>query len=538
MNPLIFWNLFGGMALILFGIRLCRKGFQKVAGPHLRSVLHSLTANRLKAFGAGVLVTVMSQSSMATALMVISFMSAELMRGPQTIAIILGADVGTTLTVQLLAFRVYDYAPALIGIGACLYLFPRARSTQGIGHGILGFGLVFMGLKLMSDAALPLKESEATTTILRLLADSPFTCLLGSAIVTVILQHSAATLGIALAMSTQGLISLEQALPIMLGANVGNAVVPLIAGAGHLEARRLGVANLLMKSALALIVFFLLPFLDRLVALTSADATRQIANAHTLFNVALALVFLPLTPWVAGIVGRMVAPQPKEGEAFGPKYLQQDLLDSSPLALGQAVRETLHMGDIVTGMFRESIQVFEKDDDALRAEIQDRDDRVDILDKEIKLYLTRLGADGLTPDEEQRKLAILGFVHELENIGDIVDKNLMELAKKKIHHHYRFSKEGWDEIRDFHGKVAENLDIALAAFTNRDQELARKLLRHKEYLGDMERTLRQRHLDRLHAGVRESIETTSVHLDVLSNIKRINSHLTAVAYPILENRER
>lgn len=532
-ESLLFWNLFGGVALILFGIRLSRKGFQKLAGPHLRGALDTLTSNRLKAFTSGFVVTTMSQSSLATALMLISFMSAELIRLPQTIAIILGADVGTTITVQLLAFHVYDYAMAVVGIGACLYLFPKSRTTQGVGQGILGFGLVFFALKVVADATAPLKDNDAMRTLLTLVEGSPLTCLLVSAVLTVVLQHSAATLGIALALATQGLLPIEHAMPIVLGANVGTGVLPLIASGSHVEARRLAVANLIMKCVGAAIAFLLLAPFSRCVAWFSADPARAIANAHTLFNVVVAVIFLPVTPWVAQWVTRLVA-APAPGEAFGPKYLQKGLLESPALALGQAARETLHMGDIVTSMFRDSIRVFATDDDHLRSLTQDRDDRVDLLDKEIKLYLTRLSADGLTPEEGRRKLAILGFVHELENIGDITDKNLMELARKKITNQYRFSKEGWAEIEDFHRKVLENLEIALAAFTNQDKELARKLLRHKEHLGDLERSLRQRHLDRLQAGVRESIETTSVHLDVLSNIKRINSHLTAVAYPILE----
>lgn len=528
------WNLLGGMALILFGIRLCRKGFQKVAGPHLRRILSALTESRLRSFTSGIVLTVVSQSSLATALMVIGFMSAELVRGPQTIAILLGANVGTTLTVQLLAFRIYDYAVALVAIGTCLYLFTRERATQGAGQGILGFGLVFLALKLMSEAVLPLKQSDGMKLLMGLLADSPFISLLVSAAVTVVLQHSAATLGIALVLATQGVLPIAQALPIVLGANLGNSVVPLIVTGGHLEARRLAVANLLMKSALALVALTLLSPFGWLVALTSQEATRQIANAHTLFNVALSVLFLPLTPWIARLV-ESILPLRNEAAVFRPKYLQKGLLDSPALALGEAARETLHMGDVVAGMFRDSITAFENNDDALCLEIRDRDDQVDILDKEIKLYLIRLSADGLTPEEGKRKMAILGFVHELENIGDVVARNLVELARKRIHKQYQFSKEGWAEIQDFHGKVAENLDIALAAFTNSDRELARKLLRHKEYLGDLERALRQCHLDRLEAGVRESIETTSIHLDVLSNVKRINSHLTAVAYPILED---
>lgn len=527
--------MLGGIALILFGIHLVRRGFQKLAGPHQRTILNSLTSNRFKSFAAGFLITVLSQSSTATALMVINFMASELLPVTQSIAIMLGADVGTTIAVQLLAFRMYDYAAGVVAVGVVLYLFTRSRTAQGAGQGILGFGLVFLALKLMSEATLPMKDSETIRLLLVSLGNSPLICLLVSAGFTVLVQSSAATIGIALALATHGLMPVEHALPVVLGANLGNSISPLTASRGNVEARRVAIANCFIKCLGVLIVFLLLPHVNRWIALTSAAPTRQIANAHTLFNLALAAVFLPLTSWLAKIAVRVVSAPVSAEKPFGPKYLQKGLLDSPALALGQAARETLHMGDIVAGMVRDTIHVFAHDDDRLRSDIEGRDDRVDLLDKEIKLYLTRITSEGLTHEEGRRKLAILGFVHELESIGDIVDKNLMELAKKKIHNHYHFSKEGWAEIQDFHAKVMENMEIALGAFTNRDKELARKLLHHKEQLGDLERALRQKHLDRLQAGVPESIDTTSVHLDVLSNLKRINSLLTAVAYPILEN---
>jgi phosphate:Na+ symporter len=227
--------------------------------------------------------------------------------------------VGTTLTVQLLAFRVYDYAVAVVGIGVCLYLFPKSRMTQGVGQGILGFGLVFWALKIVADATAPFKDNEAMHTLLGLVADSPFTCLLVSALLTVVLQHSAATLGIALAMSTQGLLPIGHALPIVLGANIGTGVLPLIASTGHVEARRLAVANLIMKCAGAVLAYVLITPFGHLVAGTTESPARQIANAHTFFNIALAVMFLLITPWLAQLATRLVSPPATGDQPFGPK---------------------------------------------------------------------------------------------------------------------------------------------------------------------------------------------------------------------------
>jgi len=279
----------------------------------------------------------------------------------------------------------------------------------------------------------------------------------------------------------------------------------------------------------------LLPWLVQLLRPLSPSGDAQlVANTHTLFNVALAIVFLPLVPLVARLVERAVPARTEATEQFGPRYLDRSSLESPALALGQTTREILHMADIVREMLRNAYRCFKEGNETLCDEVQKEDDKVDLLNNEIKAYITRLSEQALNREESRREIALLSFANELESAGDIIDKNLIELAKKKIALKVDFSKEGWVELEGYFQKVLENFEIAISAFASQDRILALQLLRHKHHINETERELRNRHFRRLHAGLTESFETSAVHLDVLTNLKRINSHLTAVAYPIVE----
>jgi phosphate:Na+ symporter len=263
--------------------------------------------------------------------------------------------------------------------------------------------------------------------------------------------------------------------------------------------------------------------------------TQLIANVHTAFNIALALVFLPLVPLMSRALEKWIPSPTSAGGQVGVRYLDPSALESPALALGQATREILHMADIVREMLRNAYRCFEEGSETLCEEVRQEDDKVDAINNEIKSYITRLSEQALSTEDSRREIALLGFANELENIGDIVDKNLIELAEKKITLRVEFSREGRVELEGYFQKVLENFEIAISAFASQDKILADQLLRHKHRINELERDLRNRHFRRLHAGLTESFETSAVHLDVLTNLKRINSHLTAAAYPILEN---
>lgn len=530
-------TLLGGVALLLYGMRLAGDGFQKAAGGRLRAILASLTRNRFVGVGVGALITAILQSSSATTVMLVGFVSSGVMRLNQTIGVILGADIGTTLTVQIIAFHFYDAAILFIGLGVAILFLARRAVVRDIGQGILGFAFIFFAIKLMSDGMAPLGETEGVRELLLGLEQYPLMGILAAAVLTALVQSSAAVIGVTIALALQHLITLPSAIPLILGANIGTCAIAVVSSIGaNVEARQVAAAHILFK-VLGVAIFY--PFIGGFgewVGQTAEGVARQIANAHTFFNVAIALLFLPFTGIFADFVRRII-PEGAGEEKFGPRYLDDRVLSSPPLAMGQATREALRMADIVSWMLKESLTVFRVNDRDLLERIERRDDEVDLLDQEIKRYLTRLSQNNLSPSQFKKEMELITLVGNLENMGDIIDKNLMELGKKKINQGVAFSEEGLHEILDFHEKVVENLELALAAFAGRDQDLAQKVLRHKTSLAEIERTYRQAHINRLHRGLKESLETSAIHLDILSNLKRINSHITNIAYPILEEKK-
>ncbi len=527
--------LFGGMALLLYGIQLTGEGFQRAAGGRLRYLLTHLTRNRLMAVVSGATVTAIIQSSSATTVMLIGFVSAGLIPFSQTMGVILGADIGTTFTVQLIAFKITDYALLLVGMGFTVVFFAKRRMAKDLGVALLGFGLIFLGLKVMLDGMEPLKSSALAKQILLTLAGTPVAAVLTAAVFSGLVHSSAATIGLAIALAIEGLLSLNGAVAIVLGANIGTCVTALMASIGaRADAKRVAAAHIAFK---VLGVLMILPVIDpftRWIGTTADDVGRQIANAHTVFNVVISALFLPFQSLAARLIVVLV-PEEEEGDnPFKTRYLDDRFIGQPALAIGQATRESLRMADVVQGMFKDAIVVFRQDNQELLENVEQRDDQVDYLEREIKLFLTRLGHETMSPDLAHKEIALLSFISNLENIGDIVDKNLMELARKKLYHGRRFSEAGESEIVEFHSLIAKNLERAIAAFTAGDRSLAQEVLDQRAVMRQKERELRESHLARLRAGLAESLETSEIHLDVLTNLKRVNSHVTALVFPILE----
>ncbi len=527
--------LFGGLALFLYGIRLAGEGFQRVAGGQFRRLLAAVTKNRLVAAGVGILITVVLQSSGATIGMLVRFASSGLLGLPQAMGVILGADIGTTLTVQLIAFKIFDLAPLLVGVGFFVIFFSRRRTFADFGQGTLGFGLIFLGMKVMLEAMSPLRSSHLFQESILSMQDQPVLAIFLSAIFTAAVTNSAATLGLALTLAHQGLLPIAAAIPLILGANLGTCTIALAASAGsNADARRVATAHVLFK-VFGILLF--LPFIDpfaRLVSLTAIDPSRQVANAHTLFNVAIAILCLPFIDGGVRLITWIVPEDRQREDPSKPKYLDEQLLGTPALALGQATREALRIADVVSDMLKDTIEVLRRDDQELIEAIAKKDDQVDRLEQEVKHYLTKLSQQSLTDEQSKKEIAILAFVHDLENIGDVVERNLIELAKKRLYKGVRFSEAGLQEIQELHAKVCQNLELAISAFASHDPDLAQKALDQRSEIGEMERTFRQSHIQRLHDGLPESLETSEIHLDVLTNLKRINSHVSAIAHSIRE----
>ena len=527
--------LFGGLALMLYGIQLIGEGLQRAAGGHLRHLLTSMTKNRLAAVASGALVTATIQSSSATTLMLIGFVSAGLLTFRQSLGVILGADIGTTVTVQLLAFNIQELSLLIVGVGFAVTFFARRGTAKSLGQAVLGFGFIFLGMKVMNDGLAPLAANELTRQVLVALAGNPFLGLLVGAVLSASMASSAATIGLVLSLTHEGLLPLVGAVSVVLGANIGTCATALAASMrSSADARRVALAHIAFKVLGVALVF---PFIDPLssvVARTAADTARQVANAHTLFNVCMSALFLPFAPWAADAIGAMVADDQRGENPYRTRYLDDRFLDQPALAIGQATREALRMGDVAQSMLRDALTVLRSDNQELLEDVERRDDQLDYLEREIKLFLSRLGRETMSPDLAQKEIALITFIGNLENIGDIIDKNLMELARKKLYQGRRFSEAGEMELIEFHGLVSKNLERAIAGFAANDQSLAQEVLDQRPIIRQRERELRESHLGRLRRGLAESLETSEIHLDVLTNLKRISSHVTALVFPILE----
>jgi phosphate:Na+ symporter len=528
---LVLFALLGGTALLLYGVRLVGEGLQRAAGTRLRHVLSTLTGDRFRALLVGAGVTAVLQSSSATTVMLVGFASAGLLTLRQTIGVILGADIGTTVTVQLLAFNLLGFAPLVVFLGWLVHT-AFGGTAKYIGQAVLGFGFLFLGMSLIASGTAPLKESALFGDLFAALVGQPLLLLLLAAVFSAIVRSSAATIGIALSFAASGLMNLDGAMPIIFGANIGTAATALVAAVGaNAEARRVAAAHAIFKVVGVLIFLPLSVAFADLVRHTTDDPARQIANAHSLFNLLLALLFLPFTRIAADVFTRII---PDTGRTeLGSMYLNPNVLDTPAVALGQAVREVLRMGDAVLQSLRDTIVVFERNDEELMKEVIRRDDLLDRLEEDIKQYLVKLGEHALTEEQSERESALLFTIVNLEEIGDVIEKELMELAEKKIRGHYRFSPQGWKEIVDLHAMVIENLELAISAVATQDGSIAEKVVRHKSNINVMERRLRGSHMQRLREGLRETIDTSSIHLDVLAGLKRVNSLVAGIGYAVL-----
>ena len=528
-------NVLGGVTLLLWGVRMVRTGLTRAFGAALRRAIAACSRNRFTAFLGGIAVTGLLQSSTATSLLVSSFAGRGLIPLSIAFAIMLGADIGTTIAAQVLSFDLGWLSPLLIGAGVITFLSSESDKPRHLGRVAIGLGLMLLSLKLLALATQPLRNAPAFMALLQGLQDEYVIAVVVGTLATWFVHSSLSTVLLVMSFAGSGLVEPRLALALVIGANIGGALAPYMAQSGaDVEARRVPLANLMTRGIVGVA---LLPFLGPAVewlSMVDPSATRLPVNFHTAYNIAASLIFLPLVDVVAWACRRLLPAKPMVDDPGKPRHLDPNVLDSPAEALGCALRETLNLGDRVADMLRGTIDVFERNDPKAVKAIEAADDAVDRLYEAIKLYLIQTSRTELGEEDGKRYIEILTFTTNLEHIGDIVDKNLMELAAKKIRNRYAFSPEGMAELRAFHARVLENLRLALNVFTTRDITLARRLVAEKTAMREAESKAADSHFARLREGRTESIETSSIHMDVIRDLKRINGHLASVAYPILE----
>lgn len=528
-------TLVGSVALLLWGVRMVRTGVTRAFGARIRRIIAASTRDRLRAFATGFAITAFVQSSTATTLIVSSFAGRALIAPAAALAVVLGADLGSTIAAQVLSFDLGWLAYAAIAGGVFWFMGSRDEHSRHVARIALGLGLMLLSLKLIAAASSPLRGSTAMTALLGGLAGEPIVAALVGALVTWLAHSTLAIVLLVSSLAAAQLMPAEVACALVVGANVGGAFAPLASqAAASPAARRVPLGNLLMRATVAVACIPALGVLVSLVAALSPDPARLAINFHTAFNLAVAVAFIGAVPLVARTCARLLPDAPSIEDPGRPRYLDPHLLEHPAEALACAARETLALGDHVAQMLRQTMDVFMRDDQKLVRSVEESDDAVDRLHEAIKLYLIQVSRAGMSEPESRRYVEILSFVTNLEHVGDIVDKNLMELASKKIRNRVAFSAEGLEELKAFHARVLDNLQLAFNVFMSRDPALARRLLREKTALREAELSAADSHFRRLREGRPESIESSAIHLDVVRDLKRVNSHLTSVAYPILE----
>jgi phosphate:Na+ symporter len=536
MGSIVLLDLMGGVALLLWGLHMVQTGILRAFGSDLRRVLSKALGNRFAAFAAGLGLTTLLQSSTATALMTASFTAQGAISLVSALAILLGANVGTTLIVQLLSFNISAAAPALFIAGVVAFRTGARSRVKDLGRVSIGLGLVLLSLHILLDTLQPAESAPSVRVLLGAITGDPVMCILLSALLTWAAHSSVATVLLIMSLAYSSFVTPAAALALVLGANLGSAINPLLESGnrGDLSSYRLPVGNLFNRLAgVILVAPFLHPIADAMRAV-QPDMAKMTAQFHMAFNVLLAVGFIGMLDPLARLLEKLLPERKNAADPAAPRYLDETALDTPSLALADASRETLRMGDVVEVMLRQIMRALMTNDRALVREVSRMDNVVDKLDEAIKIYVTKLTRGSLDEREGHRAMEIISFTINLEHVGDIIDKNLAELAAKKIKRKFQFSSEGAEELAAFHKRILESLRIALGVFMSGDIKEARKLIAEKAQLRNAELAAAERHFERLRAGRPETLETTSLHLDVLRDLKRIHSHICSVAYPVLE----
>jgi phosphate:Na+ symporter len=536
MATFVLLDLMGGVALLLWGLHMVRSGILRAFGADLRYVLSKALANRFAAFGAGLGLTALLQSSTATALMTASFASEGMVELVPALAIMLGANVGTTLIVQVLSFNVTLAAPFLFIAGVIAFQSGAGARIKNLGRMAIGFGLMLLALHTLIDTLAPAENAPTVKVLLAAIADQPVLCIIIAAALTWAAHSSVAIVLLVMSLAYSQFIGPAATIALVLGANLGTAINPLIEAAHRDDpaSYRLPLGNLLNRLVgVALAVLMLRPIAAGMAALQPNPA-KMAAEFHIFFNVALALAFIGLLDPIAAALQWALPPRSAAQDAATPRYLDDTALDTPTLALATAARETLRMSDIVETMLQQIMTALMTDNRSLVNEVSRMDNVVDRLHEAIKLYVTKVTRGSLEENEGRRAMEIISYAINLEHVGDIIDRNLCEVAAKKIKRRLKFSDDGAAELTAFHKRVVDSFKVACVVFMSGDVAQARKLIADKADLRAAEIAAAERHFERLREGRPETVQTTSLHLDILRDLKRIHSHICSVAYSVLE----
>jgi phosphate:Na+ symporter len=528
-------NLLAAVSLLVWGTYLVRTGILRVFGANLRKILAGSIGSRPGAALAGLGVTALVQSSTATALIVASFVAQGLVTLPLALAVMLGADVGTSLMVVVFSLDLSWLSPLFIFTGVVLFISIKDRPVGRLGRILIGLGLMLLALRLVSQSTEIIVQAPAVKVLLQSLASDLLLEITVGAALAIVAYSSLAVVLLTATLAASGVVPMETALGLTLGANLGSGLLAVLATArSSVETRQVPLGNLVFKMAGVLLMA---PFVGLWLRHVGPylDALTTVVVFHLAFNTVMALLFLGFT----GVVARRVQawlPKPDASMVGGrPHHLDPTALTTPSLAISCAAREAMHQADVVETMLKGMLRVIEERDLRLAQELRQLDDQVDQLYSSIKYYLTKISREALSEDESRRWTDIISFTINMEQIGDIVERIVIDVEDKSIKQNRHFSDAGLTEIRDLHARLVDNLRLGMSVFLNGSVRDAQKLLEEKARFRDLERSYAASHIGRLSDKTVQSIETSSLHLDLISDLKRINSHICSIAYPILDS---
>jgi phosphate:Na+ symporter len=529
-------DLAGSIALLLWGVHMVQSGIQRAFGPHLRRFLGRALGDRFRALLAGLGVTAILQSSTATGLMAAGFAAGGLVDLMPALAVMLGANIGTTLIVQVLSFDIGRVAPVFVLVGVILFRRQQASRARDLGRVAIGLGLMLLALGQLLGLMTPYEDTPSLRMLMGALATQPVIDVILAAALTWAAHSSVATVLLTVSLAAKGVVPPDAAFALVLGANLGSALNPLIEGdaGGDPAGRRVPAGNLINRAVGVAIGLAALNWIGPWMVTLDPNAARAVADFHTLFNLVMAALFVPfLGPFARFLVWLMPA-RAVAADPGRPVYLDESARETPAIALAGAAREALRMADVLEAMLRNGLDALDGGDRNKVGAAKGLDDVLDRLNREIKVYLTGLDPDSLDDDDNRRLGEILAFITNLEHAGDIVETGIVKIASKRLKRGLSFSAEGRAEIRTMLERLIANAQTAAAVFMTGDTRAARRLLGEKEVFRDLEARATEAHFSRIRAGRVESVETSALHLDVLRDMKRINAHIAAAAYPVLD----
>lgn len=529
-------DLAGTIALLMWGVHMVQTGIQRAFGPNLRRVLGRALGDRLRAFAAGLGITAILQSSTATGLMAASFAAGGLVDLVPALAVMLGANVGTTLIVQVLSFDISRAAPLFILIGVVLFRRSSQSRSRDLGRVAIGLGLMLIALSSLLALMTPYEDVPSLRLLMGAVATQPVIDVILAAGLTWLAHSSVATILLIVSLAANQVVPPDCAFALVLGANLGSALNPLIEGAagGDPVAKRLPMGNVLNRAVGVVLGVALMRWIGPLMVVLDPNTARAVADFHTAFNLVMAVLFLPLLGPFARLLQWMLPAQAVPADPATPLYLDDNAREMPSIALAGAAREALRMADVLGEMLHGAHDALDRGDRKRLGETKQLDTVLDRLNGAIKNYLTALDPDTLDAEDDRRLSEILAFITNLEHAGDVVEKGLVALAQKRLRRGLAFSVEGQADIRAMFERLEGNLRTAAAVFMTHDARAARRLLAEKEVFRDLEVHATEAHFGRIRAGRVESLETSALHLNLLRELKRVNSHVSAAAYPVLD----